>query len=176
MRADRGDGPRRRARPRARSIIAAGLCAVILLLTWPARWGGFFTFVIVSGDSMEPTLRSGDIALVRPRSAYAVGEVVAYRLPATASPSRPNVIHRVIAIEDDHSLRLQGDNRAVPDGFLVPRDDVVGSMRLRLPRAGLALWVLSRWWMLAAVAAAITTIVLWPGNDVPTRAHASEDG
>ena len=57
------------------------LFAVAWLVAGPARLGGSTTYVATHGISMEPRFHTGDLALVRPASAYRVGDVVAYALP-----------------------------------------------------------------------------------------------
>lgn len=48
----------------------------------PPLLGGATSYVIVTGRSMQPTLRTGDLVLARSRaSGYTVGDVVAYHPP-----------------------------------------------------------------------------------------------
>ncbi|HVY08800.1 MAG TPA: S24/S26 family peptidase [Mycobacteriales bacterium] len=87
----------------------------------------------VRGPSMVPALRDGDRVLVRlgagtPR----VGRVVLVELP-----DRPLSVKRLVAIEPDGSLRVEGDN---PFGSTDSRQ--LGA----IPRGALGGTVLARLW------------------------------
>ena len=81
-------GPARRAtRRRAGLLVVAALALVTLRLfvVAPLR---------VDGDSMAPTLRSGDVAVMRKFGAPHAGQVVSLRDPQDGSP----VVKRVVAL------------------------------------------------------------------------------
>ncbi|GAC1330467.1 MAG: hypothetical protein NVSMB13_18540 [Mycobacteriales bacterium] len=95
------------------------------------RW----SVVAVSGPSMEPTLRTGDVVVVR-RGDVRVGDVVVASF--LARPDRL-VVKRATRRYDDGSWELTGDNPAASHGSEtfgpVPPQDVVGRV----------VW---RWWPL----------------------------
>ncbi|MGF1661666.1 MAG: S24 family peptidase [Kineosporiaceae bacterium] len=70
----------------------------------PARWRGW-RVVRVRGRSMLPTLRPGDLLLVRGGPRAAPGDLVVVRLPG----DRPVAVKRLVA--------------RVPDGWWVERDN-----------------------------------------------------
>jgi signal peptidase len=137
-----------------------GLCAWWL---WPSRFGGDTTPLVVDGNSMKPTYSSGDLIIAHADDHYQPGEIIVFRIkpPGNHSPDHL-IVHRLIAIAPDGRITTQGDNRAVADGFVVTTHDIVGRARLRIPDGGTILHLLSRWWILGAVAGAITTLSLWP--------------
>jgi signal peptidase len=139
----------RQPRPARRRLVGAltWLVVAALLAAWavylrPATMGGPTGYVIVSGQSMEPMMRTGDLALVHRQDDYAVGDVVAYRIPKDDVGAGFIVIHRVIGGSADEGLVLQGDNRDTPDIWLPRRSDVVGTLRWHVPRAGTVLFLL----------------------------------
>jgi signal peptidase I len=89
---------------------------------------------VVRGPSMVPALRDGDRILVRlsDSSGAAVGRVVLVELPG-----RPLSVKRLIAVESDGSVRVEGDN---PYGSTDSR--ILGA----LPAAALRGVVLARLW------------------------------
>ena len=99
------------------------------------RW----SVVAVAGPSMEPTLRTGDVVVVRRGAPVRVGDVVVASF--LARPDRL-VVKRATRRYDDGSWELTGDNAAASQGSEsfgpVPADDVVGRV----------VW---RWWPLRAV-------------------------
>jgi hypothetical protein len=87
-------------------------------------------YMIVSGSSMEPTLYSGDLVLVRRQANYAFGEVVAFRLPEGV------VIHRIVGGSAEEGFDVQGDNKSGQDPWHPGVGDIIGAWWLRLPGAG----------------------------------------
>ncbi len=119
-----------------------GALFVLALAAWiafaPIPLGGRAGYVIVSGNSMEPTLHAGDLVIVRQTADYEVGDVVAYREPWVGL-----VIHRIIAREGLRYV-LQGDNNTWRDPYRPLKEDIVGELWLHLPRLGqLAAWLRS---------------------------------
>jgi signal peptidase I len=122
---------------RLSSWIIAGLLAV---LAWvflaPPALGGQTSYVVTNGVSMAPAFHTGDLALVRRRSGYDVGDVIAYRSPTLGVV----ILHRIIATEPQGFL-IRGDNNTWNDPDLVPADQVIGRLWLHVPRIGSALRV-----------------------------------
>jgi signal peptidase I len=128
----------------ALAVSAAARCvlSVLVLLVIasvvPVAFG-WQTSVVMSG-SMEPTLRPGDVAVVRPVDAADVepGQIV-----LVDDPDHPGQLrmHRVLSA-DETSVQLQGDANPRPDSSRVDRSAVRGVGAFRLPGLGLpALWV-----------------------------------
>ena len=93
-----------------------GICVGILLcyiisglLTGKPSFFGYRLFFIMS-ESMEPTIHRNQIVIaeVVDSDAVEVGDVVAYKGGEGAISK--TVIHRVIAIENDRTVILKGDN------------------------------------------------------------------
>ncbi|HVM39167.1 MAG TPA: signal peptidase I [Acidimicrobiia bacterium] len=110
-------------------VIAAAVGAWVVV--GPTQLGGPVTYVIASGDSMEPGIRSGDLMLVREADGYEVGDVVAYR----HRQLRRVVVHRVVEVEGDRYV-LKGDNNDWLDSYSPTDADVVGTPWVRVPGIG----------------------------------------
>jgi signal peptidase I len=101
-------------------------------VSWPLR------VVTVEGPSMVPAFRHGDRLLVwlrPPRRTPAVGTVVLVQLP-----DRPLSVKRLVAVEGDGRIRVEGDN---PFGSTdsrqlgaLPASALRGVVLRRLSRAG----------------------------------------
>ena len=117
---------------------------VVLAVAWtlllrPQALGGPAAYVIVSGNSMEPTLTNGDLVVALKRSSYRIGDVVAYRVPEGQKGAGALVIHRITGGSAAHGYVLQGDNRTGEDLWRPKPRDIAGDMRVHLPRVGLIL-------------------------------------
>jgi signal peptidase len=79
------EGGRRRVGGRLLRIGSLALVVAIVAL-WtvvlrPVSLGGPAAYVFVSGQSMEPTLRTSDLVVALEQSSYGIGDVVVYRVP-----------------------------------------------------------------------------------------------
>lgn len=119
----------------------------------PSGLGGPVGVVWVSGTSMEPTMHTGDIAVVYRSDSYGVGDVVAFEIPGGGT-----VIHRITAA-DDGQYRFQGDNRDYTDPWRLGDDAIVGREIVTIPYAGTVSAFLGRPTSLALLAMALT--LLW---------------
>ncbi len=94
--------------------ILLAIAVLVAAATLPVLFG-YHTYV-VNGGSMEPSLRSGSVAVAKETSPFAleVGDVIARR----ESPDGPAVLHRIVRITDDETGRLlytQGDANRTAD-------------------------------------------------------------
>ena len=113
------------------ALVTVVFLAVWFLLFRPTFLGGPASYIIVSGISMEPTLYTGDLAVLHKQDSYAPGDIVAFRAAGSGM-----VIHRIIGDSAEEGYLIQGDNKAEPDPWHPTPDDVLGKMWLQLPRAG----------------------------------------
>ena len=146
-----------------RRLVAFAVFGVILLalfLVRPYTLGGPMTYVIVSGQSMEPTLDHGDLVVIERQSSYRRGDVVAYRVPKGDPGEGRFVIHRIIGGDAASGYVLRGDNRKRPDHWRPRPGDVQGKLRLHLPGTGHALAQLRAPLGMAFVCALIAFLVI----------------
>lgn len=93
----------------------------------PQFLGGPAGYIYVNGVSMQPTMYTGDLAIVRHASSYAVGDIVAFQT------GEGIVIHRVIGGDGAAGYELQGDNRNEPDPWFPTNEQVVGKLWWHIP-------------------------------------------
>ncbi|OGJ15829.1 MAG: signal peptidase I [Candidatus Pacebacteria bacterium RIFCSPHIGHO2_01_FULL_46_16] len=91
------------------------------------------SYVVQSG-SMEPSIMTGDIILIRPESEYALNDVITFR-----DQKKRVVTHRISDIQAQNGKTIfltKGDaNRSVDIEF-VPLENVVGKVQLTVPKIG----------------------------------------
>jgi signal peptidase len=138
----------------------------------PTSLGGSATWIIVRGDSMLPTYQTGDLIVFAAAPSYAVGDVVAYRVPAGELGAGRIVMHRIVG-GDANGLILQGDNNPAPDPWQPAVGDVVGAVWLVGPQLGRPIALLHQPALAAALAAAVMVAVVLsrrPASSDPQRA------
>jgi signal peptidase len=119
------------------SLVLTTLALAVWFVAFrPAALGGPVDYVVVSGTSMQPTLRTGDLVVVRHKDTYATGQVIAYAVPDGTPGAGKLVIHRITGGDASHGFTTQGDNRKEADDWH-PRDQhVKGALWIRVPGAG----------------------------------------
>jgi signal peptidase I len=145
------------------AVVLAGFAAWFVLLR-PQYLGGPATYVMVSGTSMEPTLKTGDFIVARRPDAYKRGDIVAYRLPENEVGAGAIVIHRIVGGDAKHGFIIKGDNKKGPDLWRPTQHDLHGTAWIRIPHAGIVIQRLHAPVPLAFFAGLLTflLIVPWP--------------
>lgn len=126
----------------------------------PQFLGGPAGYVIVAGNSMEPKLWNGDLAIVREPPTYDVGDVVAYRVPLGEAAAGSLVIHRIVGGSPARGYSMQGDNRSGKDIWKPKEADLVGALWLRVPHAGVVFQFLRAPLALALVSALLVFVLV----------------
>lgn len=105
---------------RAGEVVNLPGAALAMLMQAVLETGAHFRFQ-AKGLSMMPFIRDQDVVTVAPLEARAhVGDVIAFLHPQNQKP----ILHRVVE-RDAHGYWTQGDNSAVPDGW-IPATAVLG--------------------------------------------------
>ena len=130
------------------------LVPIIVFVVWlvflrPTFLYGDTSYVIVAGRSMEPTLRQGDLAVLKAANAYSVGDIVGY-----VSPYGPIVIHRIIGVKDG-VFTTKGDNATSADPWQVTNEAILGKLVFSVPYIGVAISLLRQPHMLAFAIASL---------------------
>lgn len=124
----------------------------------PTMLGGFTTYAFISGVSMEPTYHTGDLAIVIPQTAYAIGDVVSYH--PSADPAG-QIIHRIVAGDAATGYTTQGDNRTTADPDIHTPADLVGKAVVVVPGLGWVLNALRNPLVLGGLAAILVMGLAW---------------
>jgi len=123
-------------RPRtSKKLISGALLAVLLGSLWfylaPTAIGGSTSWVVTDGISMEPHFHAGDLVIVRSRSSYRVGEIVAYR----NRQLHTIVLHRIVG-RDGSRYIFKGDNNNFLDFEHPAQSQLIGALWLHLAGVG----------------------------------------
>jgi signal peptidase I len=111
-------------------LVTAAVFAAWAFTLRPTFLGGPAGYVMVSGKSMEPTLRTGDLVVTRRQADYGRGDIVAFRVEGGT------VIHRIVGGDGVGGFEVQGDNKDAPDQWHPTNRDIAGKLWLYLPGKG----------------------------------------
>ncbi len=119
----------------AKKLLSSGLALIALVGVWfyfaPVGLGGSTSYVVTDGISMQPRFHSGDLALVRGRSSYKVGEIVAYN----SRTFHTIVLHRIVARAGNRYV-FKGDNNNFTDFEHPTQSQLIGALWLHIPSVG----------------------------------------
>jgi signal peptidase I len=153
--------PSRAVSPGNLSILPLlALTVAWFVLLRPSFIGGPASYVMVSGESMEPTLSSGDLVVTQKEDAYRVGDLVAFRVPKGEHGEGALVIHRIVRGTAADGFTTQGDNNDWLDPWSVKAADIVGKKWVSVPGAGRWLDVLRTPMLLAGLAGSLVVSLI----------------
>ena len=92
--------------------------------------------MLVLTDSMAPTIKSGDLIIIKEVDPNTLkeGDIITFFDPAGNGKS--TVTHTIVGVNTENGklrFKTQGDNNNTPDRLLVDADAVVGVYQMRLP-------------------------------------------
>jgi signal peptidase I len=165
-----------RSTNKAASIaLVAMMCLVWFQFFRPQSMGGNADYVLVSGHSMLPRYKTGDLVLVEHHASYHKGEVIAYHVPKGDPMAGAQVIHRIIGGDAKHGFIVKGDNRTAADVWRPKPADIVGAKAIRFPDAIVVLQFLRAPVFLALLAACFVFVhVLSHGDKKATDTSDAE--
>ena len=114
------------------AVIALGLLLVASLVPIP----GNIEVKIVQSGSMEPTIRTGALTVVKPLVKYAVGDVIMF---GKDTKTEVPTTHRIVADEVRSGVfyyTTKGDANEDPDPQPVRHSEVIGKVLFSIPYLG----------------------------------------
>ncbi len=173
--------------------VAVGVFIVLCVsLAWSGlmlAFGNARPIEVVSGHSMLPTLRTGDVVVIDAVSPLSlrVGEIVSVHVPKADQVTYhypPEIVHRIVGLYVRNGalvVQTKGDNEAA-DPFSVPASAVAGRMLLAIPYVGYGfLFLRSGPGRIALIGLAVLLLLyfglvsLWGGDDPQEPEPASWD-
>ena len=110
---------------------------------------GLKTYIIASG-SMEPTLKVGDIVLIKEISSTNLKEndIISFQKDNTIITHR---IHKILKLDEKVKFQTKGDHNQSIDSDLVEESNIEGKMIIKIPYIGKILVFLVRKEVMAIV-------------------------
>jgi signal peptidase I len=111
-----------------------GLIAVLLLISAFPIAGNFQVKIIQSG-SMQPTIKTGSVSVIKPAQDYKIGDIITFQSIGEIE----SVTHRVVDIKTENGqtkYTTKGDANNAPDLKEVPKNRVIGRVLFSIPYLG----------------------------------------
>jgi len=112
-------------------LIVLVILVVFLALSPLVGW----RFDIILSGSMEPSVGTGDLAIVGPTTwgDLRVGDIIIFN----STYRDGQVCHRIIEIDiSNQTIQTKGDANEDPDPFLAHPEDIVGKVHMSVPYLG----------------------------------------
>ena len=111
------------------------LAALLLVISvFPIT--GNIKFLVVQSGSMEPTIKTGSVVLVKPLSDYKVGDIITF---GPITETLPSTTHRIFSIEKQdgrivYITKVDANNG--PDLKPTEKKDIIGKVFVAIPYFG----------------------------------------
>lgn len=144
------------------TVVTGLIIIATFVLNWPAALGGRATWVMVMGESMEPTFHTGDMVIAWRTDDYGVGDLIVY---AVGEDTRGRVIHRITDGNPIDGWYTRGDNKERIDPWKVPQERIMGEEVFSVPQLGTGFMIARSPIVLAFVAGAFvfSAVLASPG-------------
>ena len=119
------------------SIVAVCIATVAILLlvsTFPIT--GNVKFLTVLSGSMEPTIHTGSVVVIKPAARYKVNDIVT---SGRNSRTQVSTTHRIVSLREQDGMTLfttKGDANNASDIAEIRMSDIQGKVLLSLPNFG----------------------------------------
>ncbi|MDE2030951.1 MAG: signal peptidase I [Patescibacteria group bacterium] len=113
-------------------IIFIGIILVVSLI--PVT-GNIKTLAVLSG-SMEPTIHTGSVVIVKPESSYKVGDIITFGDNTKTDIPTTHRIAEERAVEGNMIYRTKGDANNAEDSAETPQKEVTGRVLFSIPYLG----------------------------------------
>lgn len=109
---------------------------VLLLVASAVPIPGNYKVMIVQSGSMEPTIKTGAVVVVKPRAEYKVGDIVTFE---SEGSSKKTVTHRIVEEKNKNgtiAFVTKGDANNGNDQREIAKEEIIGKMLFDVPYVG----------------------------------------
>lgn len=117
-------------------FVAIVICIAVVILASILPIPGKLEIKIVQSGSMEPTIKTGSLAVIRPNDTYKEGDIITF-----GKDTKKNVptTHRIIATRVESGITIytvKGDANNSPDPTEVRQSEIIGKVIFSVPYLG----------------------------------------
>lgn len=119
-------------------VIAFIIMVALLLIVSVFPIPGNYKVMVVQSGSMEPAIKTGSIAVVKPAKDYTIGDIITF---GPYSKTKAPTTHRIyeMKIQEGEPIYItKGDANNAPDTREIKKEDIVGKLSFSLPYIGYA--------------------------------------
>mgnify|MGYP001614624548 FL=1 len=124
-------------------FFGALLAIAILVLVSAFPIAGNIQIKVVQSGSMEPTIKTGSVVIIKPTSSYKIGDVVTFEGNfKDAKGKKIPISHRIVEMKVGGSQPIyitKGDANEERDSKEVLQNQIIGKMYLAIPYLGYAI-------------------------------------
>lgn len=110
-------------------LIGITLLAIYILSSNFNILGGYRPFLVQSG-SMEPSIMTGDVVVIKNMSSYVINDVITFN-----TNSSRIVTHRIVHVEN-RKYSTKGDANRTGDEDIITDNQIIGKVVLVIPKLG----------------------------------------
>lgn len=114
------------------SVLLAAIFVIPVLL----NIFGVISMRVILTDSMTPRIQPGDLVVTANWIKPTLNDVAMYKQRDINGVIKQEVVHRVITLNSKNEYQFKGDNNKSMDALSVPKDDVIGTVVLKLNGVG----------------------------------------
>ncbi len=95
--------------------------------------GSFQTLLVQSG-SMSPTIKTGDLIVIKPDKNYKAGDIITFN-----NSKNQKVTHRIVNIKTENNIQkiyTKGDANKVLDDAYISTSNIIGKVNYQIPYLG----------------------------------------
>jgi len=111
------------------------LIAVLLIVSVLPITGNIKFLTVLSG-SMEPTIKTGSIILVKPIADYKIGDIITFGPTTKTMPPTTHRIAEIKVVGDQPVYITKGDANESVDSREIQKSDVIGKEIIKVPYLG----------------------------------------
>jgi len=122
------------------------ISAVLLVLTILPITGKYFKLMVVQSGSMEPTIKMGDVVVVKPAHStgsgqandYKIGDIITFGAQSKIETPVTHRIFNIKTVDGKPFYITKGDFNNGPDQKEISREQIIGKVVLTIPYFGYA--------------------------------------
>jgi signal peptidase len=137
-----------------------GIIAAALILSILPIPGNIKVLTVLSG-SMEPTLGTGSVVLIKPMENYKIGDIVTFGPYSKTKPPTTHRIYEVKIVEGQTFYVTKGDANNASDQREIRKSDILGKVLLSVPWAGYAIEAARKPWGFLAIVLVPAAFIAW---------------
>lgn len=146
-------------------FFGAILFVAILVVVSAFPVEGNIQIKIVESGSMEPTIKTGSVVLIKPISSYKIGDVITFEGNfKDARGKKVPTTHRIVEMRVDKGNPIyitKGDANEENDTREVPQNQVIGKVYLAVPYLGYAIEAARQPYGFLALIIIPAAVIMW---------------